>query len=244
MKKTLISHFYNEEFLLPHWLNHHKKIFDDAILINYQSTDKSVQIIKEICPDWKIFDSEHDEFDSKLLNEQVENYEKKVDGFKICLNTTEFILGNFNLLENVSDNIQLTIPAFCMVDKPGEEFKELTGDLIQTCRWGFDYKVNFTFKQARSLHNFNLVYPEGRHFAHYSTEEFVILWYGFSPFNEKLLKRKLQIGAKLSKSDISGGAGVQHLWDENKQIEELRKHQQYSRDLSEDIERYLKITFT
>lgn len=50
MSLTVISHFYNEEYLLPWWLNHHKNIFDNGILINYGSTDKSVEIIKSICP--------------------------------------------------------------------------------------------------------------------------------------------------------------------------------------------------
>ena len=60
--KTVISHFYNEEYLLPFWLKHHKKYFDHGILINYHSTDKSVEIIKEICPDWEIINTEYEEF--------------------------------------------------------------------------------------------------------------------------------------------------------------------------------------
>ncbi|MBJ3789276.1 glycosyltransferase family 2 protein, partial [Bacillus sp. OA1] len=46
MKKTIISHFYNEEYLLPWWLMHHTKIFDHGILINRGSTDRSVEICK------------------------------------------------------------------------------------------------------------------------------------------------------------------------------------------------------
>ena len=45
---TIISHFYNEEYLLPFWLNHHKKYFTNAIMIDYDSTDNSVDIIKKI----------------------------------------------------------------------------------------------------------------------------------------------------------------------------------------------------
>ncbi len=52
MYKTIISHFYNEEYLLPWWLEHHKKYFNHGIMINYASTDNSVSIIKQICPDW------------------------------------------------------------------------------------------------------------------------------------------------------------------------------------------------
>ena len=43
---TVISHFYNEEYLLPWWLAHHTKLFDHGILINKGSTDRSVEICK------------------------------------------------------------------------------------------------------------------------------------------------------------------------------------------------------
>jgi hypothetical protein len=47
--KTVISHFYNEEYMLPWWLKHHRQYFDHGILIDYGSTDKSLDIIKKIC---------------------------------------------------------------------------------------------------------------------------------------------------------------------------------------------------
>ena len=50
----LFSHIYNEEYLLPYWLNHHKKIFNHGVIIDNFSTDKSVDIIKSIVPDWEI----------------------------------------------------------------------------------------------------------------------------------------------------------------------------------------------
>ena len=30
----LFSHIYNEEYLLPFWLNHHKNIFDHGVIID------------------------------------------------------------------------------------------------------------------------------------------------------------------------------------------------------------------
>ena len=41
MKKIIFSHFYNEEFLLPFWLQHHKKIFDHGVLFDYDSSELS-----------------------------------------------------------------------------------------------------------------------------------------------------------------------------------------------------------
>jgi hypothetical protein len=32
---TVISHIFNEEYLLPFWLEHHRTIFDHGIIIDY-----------------------------------------------------------------------------------------------------------------------------------------------------------------------------------------------------------------
>ncbi|MEW9106591.1 glycosyltransferase family 2 protein, partial [Paenibacillus sp.] len=50
--RILISHFYNEEYLLPWWLKHHAPLFDHGILINRGSTDRSVDICKQLVPHW------------------------------------------------------------------------------------------------------------------------------------------------------------------------------------------------
>lgn len=54
MNSTVLIHIYNEEYLLPFWLNHHKNIFNHGIIIDYRSTDKSIEIYKQICPNWDI----------------------------------------------------------------------------------------------------------------------------------------------------------------------------------------------
>src|SRR6516164_5807036 len=54
MPLTLISHFWNEEFLLPYWLRHHLPLFDHGVLIDYTSTDRSVEIIHELAPHWEV----------------------------------------------------------------------------------------------------------------------------------------------------------------------------------------------
>ena len=50
----LISHFFNEEFLLPYWIQQHAPMFDMAILLDYNSTDRSLEIIRREAPStWK-----------------------------------------------------------------------------------------------------------------------------------------------------------------------------------------------
>ena len=41
-KTTCLIHIYNEEYLLPFWLYHHKDMFDDILIIDYRSNDKSI----------------------------------------------------------------------------------------------------------------------------------------------------------------------------------------------------------
>ena len=54
MKLTVISGIYNEEYLLPFWLEHHRKIFDHGVIVDWHSTDRSLEIIREMCPTWEI----------------------------------------------------------------------------------------------------------------------------------------------------------------------------------------------
>jgi hypothetical protein len=41
MKTTILTNIFNEEYLLPFWLNHHKNMFDKIISIDYHSTKKN-----------------------------------------------------------------------------------------------------------------------------------------------------------------------------------------------------------
>ena len=71
------------------------------------------------------------------------------------------------------------------------------------------------------------------------------MWYGFSPWNQEFLKRKIQISQKLAPSDIKRGWGAQHVLD----YSDLNKIKNYflkqSYDLKEILEesRCKKINF-
>lgn len=59
---TLISHFYNEQYLLPWWLMHHVPLFNHGILINRGSSDQYVEIIRKMAPHWEIRNSKVPDF--------------------------------------------------------------------------------------------------------------------------------------------------------------------------------------
>jgi hypothetical protein len=251
--KTIISHFYNEEYLLPFWLNHHKKYFDHGIMIDYGSTDKSVEIIKEICPDWEIHPTRNQYFYAPDIDFEIYDYEKNLEGFRVCLNTTEFLFGDYELLDNENPPAQHLIGCHFMVDKPGLEYTHVKENLFKERQFGIKSTDMFCLRSARSLHNFSIHYPSvtgpGRHFRPEGTNphstkiderllssNFFILWYGFSPFNEELIKRKLQIQTKHHPNGTwTGGHNV----DRDTLIGNFTQYQSLGQDLSEIINKYI-----
>ncbi len=217
MYKTIISHFYNEEYLLPWWLEHHKKYFNHGIMINYASTDNSVSIIRQKCPDWTVINSRNQFFDAKLIDEEVMDIESSVVGWKTCLNITEFLVGDYSLLNNTPDQ-EITVPCFIMVDAYPEVLPSYDKLLIEQKHHGIHYQGRDPLaRRPRLIHNKKRVeYPLGRHYSEYNTEKLKVLWYGWSPFNKKTLDRKLQIQNRIPESDKARGFGSQHIADENK----------------------------
>ena len=91
MKTTLITHIYNEKYFLPFWLNHHKDLFDNIIIIDYNSTDNSIQISKNIYPNVKIIPSRNSNYGSRNTDIEIMDIENGIDGIKLVFNITEFL---------------------------------------------------------------------------------------------------------------------------------------------------------
>ena len=243
MNKTVLTHFYNEEYLLPWWLDHHKKYFDHGILIDYASTDRSVEIIKEICPTWTVVKSKNEFFEAKLCDEEIIDYESTVPGWKIALNITEFLVGDYSILTD-KPNQYYIMPCCVMIDDTPDMPPNSTLPLIKQKLNGMHYlEGSKSIRRSRIIHNKPLyVYPLGRHFdKDHTTEDLVILWYGWSPFNETIIKRKLQIQSKIPQSDVARGYGTQHIVTEQQLQEQYTKLYLRSRDLSK--EQFLKEEF-
>lgn len=245
--KSIISHFYNEEYLLPWWLEHHKKYFDYGLMINYNSTDRSVEIIKDICPDWQIVDSINEQFDALLVDEEVSYYEEQIPGWKIALNTTEFLVGNYELLDDSEDIKKYYIPSFCFVDDNDENYPDTNSPLYEQIFNGIDYLDDPMLRKMRCLHNTHLKYPVGRHFLNYedTSEDFVIFNYGFAPWNEHLIGRKLQIQHRIPIADKLRNWGTEH-HNNNKGLtkedlcDKIETYRLQSKNLSDRMKKYLR----
>lgn len=213
MKTFVVCHFYNESYLLPYWLNHHKNIFDHGIMINYKSTDNSVSLIQSIVPGWKIIDSVNENFQAADVDQEVMRIESECIGIKICLNVTEFLFcKNLSSHFDMNSNQAYAIERFTMVQK-WDFFKFVKSPLWKSRYFGYAGNNNINGVH-RFIHNYgDGQYTVGRHSTTHDyniMEDAIILWYGFSPFNSAMVKRKLQIKYRIPKSDFLNGYGFQH----------------------------------
>jgi hypothetical protein len=228
---TLITHIYNEEYLLPFWLEHHKNMFDDIIIIDYNSTDNSIDICKTICPNCKILKTKNEKFDASDVDKEIMEIENNINGIKMVLNTTEFLFCEkpINNLFNSKES-SFSIKSFASYSintyENIESYKDLISSLLND-----DVKYHLDKDRGtRTLHNFrNGNYGVGRHATNNNsseTDEFHIIWLGYFPMNQKTIKRKLQIKNNIPDSNKELGLGRQHFLreDEIKKINNENYH--------------------
>lgn len=236
--KTVITHFYNEEYMLPWWLMHHREVFDHGILIDYDSTDRSVEIIKEYCPTWTVVKSRNREFDARKCDEEIIDYESKTPGWKICLNVTEYLVGDYSLLNDTPNQI-LKVPCYIMVDTQRDV--DITHDksLLKQKPFGISYDSSnpITIERCcRAIHNTErLHYPTGRHYLDPNCMGLQVLWYGYSPMTQKMLDRKLQIQHRIPESDKQQNLGHHHFTNVDSQMEKYNRYLPFSKDLSVEL---------
>jgi UDP-glucose 4-epimerase len=218
-KTTLLTNVYNEEYLLPFWLNHHKDMFDEIIVIDYNSTDKSMEICKNICPNCKIIKTRNSHFDAVQIDLEFMDIENDIEGIKIVLNTTEFLFCETSVkdlfkdadLNKVSYGIKAISP-YSLNNYNIVNCYELISNLLND-----DIVYHLDRIGERYVHNYpNGEYGIGRHNTRNPTtitDKAHIVWFGYYPFNENLLKRKLQIIDNYPMSDKEKGYGIHHLYN-------------------------------
>lgn len=210
---VLISSFYNEEYLLPWWLNWHKDIFDHGVLFDYFSTDRSVEIINEICPTWEVRETRNEDWSFVDNDKEFMEAESEFDGYKMVLTTTEFLVGE--LPELPSQPTCYSMPFFRLVDTVPEEYPTYDKNLVDQKSIGFIDKSS----KRRFLHNYtDGEYGVGRHDTSLDHED-VDMWiykYVFSPWTEEFIERRLQMKKYINEKEVKRGWGVHHSWGREK----------------------------
>ncbi len=248
--KTVICHFYNEEYILPWWLRHHKHIFDHGIMINYHSTDRSVDVIKSICPNWEIRTTGNEYFDSAAVDAEVMSIEKDLLGWRMALNVTEFLYGNTDHLPADSGYNQYFIGNYVFIDlqdrvKTGE-LSTLVHDrpLHEQRIWGYDEFQNQGTSRAgnmarmhRSIQNYPVEYTPGRHWSEgrpRSFNDLVIFYYGWADTSPQGIARKMQIQTKMSQEDKDRNAG-NHVGTYEDYLNRFEVQKRFARNLRDEI---------
>jgi Glycosyl transferase family 2 len=226
--RTVICHFFNEEYLLPWWLAHHREIFDHGVMIDNGSTDRSADICHELVPHWRHVRGRNHKFAAIPQDFEVMQYESEVTGWKIVLNVTEFLIApHLDLLEKEIIDGEChgsMLDAYIMVDSHPDDMPLHSLPLYAQKPFGFRQQDvnNGAFlggRRSRFYHHMQIgAYSPGRHHTHWprqaaspeSRQWAAVLWFGLSPWNEKLVARKTQIAATVPQSDLKAGFGVQH----------------------------------
>jgi hypothetical protein len=218
---TVLCHFYNEEYLLPFWIHHHKSIFKHGIMINYHSTDKSVEIISKLCPSWEICTTNNQNFDAQLVDDEVKQIEESISGYKMILNVTEFVISAKPFDRN--DTNCFRVSAYVALPTVINTNPSTIHEFINSIQM-LQTNHNRGYRIIHSHQNGN--YTLGRHSTMHPSEEsdgLFIIWTGFYPWNEFTIQRKLQIQTQIPESDKRDGKGFQHLWNTDRMEQELQK---------------------
>jgi len=256
MMRTVVCHFYNEEYLLPWWLKHHREIFDHGIMIDHGSNDRSVEIVSELAPSWRIVRSTLTNFDAFLTDFEVMQYERDIPGWKIVLNVTEFLMSKRSLseLEQLILNDGRTgfsLSGMYMVDSTSNRILDPEKPLPTQCVYGIDDNF-FTDPKVRGdmglpgiplrnrfyhCHEVGM-YSPGRHFSwhkdySYRVLEAMIFYFAYAPWNDEMKRRRLQSRHRIPPMDLAIGWGTNHTYELNKIEQQLLKSRPYSSDLRE-----------
>jgi len=226
-KITCITNIYNEEYLLPFWLNHHKSIFDNIIILDHQSNDKSLEICKNIVPNCKIIKHPHNKFDIKEHDILLMKLEREISGIKIILNTTEFLFTT-KPIRHFFKSSKKSLQILCYSPYSlNEYYPKNNYDLLLNLK-NEDVKFHHDREGGRYIHNYpDGKYVIGRHMTYNrfdKTDEMFIIWFGYYPMNNMLLNRKLQIKKKIPESDrnpkpgFPNGFGWQHFFEKQTMI--------------------------
>lgn len=228
----MISHFFNEAFLLPWWLNHHRELFDHGVLIDWHSTDGSVDICRELVPQWEVIQSENTKFAAILCDFEVMKQESRFpQACKIALTTTEFLvapaLTEVEALLQRNEITAVRLPGAIMVDNEPHSLPDPNLPLTLQKDCGI-WEDSFDFAAAaipgfvaptrsRIFHRYIVgAYAPGRHVSHLPGQmtadrsDAAIWWYGFSPWSDAFKARKLRIAATRDDFDKRYGFGIQH----------------------------------
>ncbi len=216
---VIITHIFNEEMMLKWWMPHHAAMFDHGIVIDYASTDRSLEIVRQFAPDWEIVQSRNEFFRAADIDIEVMDIERGVAGWKCVLTSTEFLHCDLDKLTNDLSNEGFDaaqIKPVAMVDRQERTFADYTAPLDTQCVYGYVGGWIEPYKSRVFHRHRDGAYNVGRHSTNHQNVKMypggaLLKWYGFAPWTPEMRIRKMQIHSRIPADDVARGLGYQHM---------------------------------
>lgn len=229
MSLGFVLHVFNEELILGHWLEHHKKYFEDGVIIDHHSTDRTREIAE--ASGYNVVTSELENFDAILNDHEVMRHEETLrTKWKMAFNVTEFLFTPPDFLESFLSCFEKLYPDYeaigflpvCLVDK---EPSPIEAPLFKGRTHGFiDYEGRRGYRYLHKCQNG--AYKTGRHGTLLRSfipppPHLFLLHFTFSPWPEAR-DRKYQIQGRVPISDLNQNRGKHHIYNSLEDLEKKR----------------------
>lgn len=198
---TVITHVWNEAPLLAMWLDWHCRRFDRVIVLDCGSTDGSREIAAE--RGCEVLNGPT-VFAAAALDQAVMDVETTVNGLRIALNVTEFLLA-----DPTDCPSHWFIPSVSLIDMGDRPFTWL-GWFWKQRTHGISWRDDFTLRRSRLLSRQGVRYPLGRHFTERSEVPALIVHVANCLVDDWMIDRRLAIQTRIPAEDIALGLGFQH----------------------------------
>ena len=144
--------------------------------------------------------------------------EREFEGYKMVLNTTEFLMSAHPIRELIADapDSNYSIQGLGAISSDVNTYPATLQEMVSRVE-----RVNVTRRMYRSLFS----YPDGRYGLgrHYPVHPITaqipayVVWFGFYPWNELAIARKLQISDRIPIHDRVRGYSYHHQWNRDEQ---------------------------
>jgi glycosyltransferase involved in cell wall biosynthesis len=221
---------YNEEKIMPFFLNYYSKFCTQITIFDNFSTDKTVEIINKFAEKFPVqlisYDTNNTLNDSVYLSIKNNCWKKSEADYVIVVDSDEFIYHE-NIKKFLLDNPKPIYKpkGYDMVSDTFPEGEDILQ--IKTGKYSSNYSKLALFK-PKQLHEIN--YHLGCHSADPSLkeacgdiveeEELKLLHYKNLSFDYRINKHNEYV-KRFSEFNKNTGAGIHYLFEENKQREEF-----------------------
>jgi len=238
----MVSHFNNEELLLPYFIIQHAHMFDKVVLIDYESTDASRAVLNDYAPDnWTVIKSATGAvFGAVECDRQIEAVEHTYPNhWAIALTITEFLMHRnlrMELLSRQNGNCpQIVMRTQAVIIAGNNSIPLVPWKSLVTQRklWVKNKYDEHMYRRFMHLGTSNAKshYSTGRHgYSNRASCTQKVDWlsafvfkFQWAPWPE-IASRKVNVGKHIPANDVSRGYGRQHF--QIKTIDDLNAFKQ------------------